>query len=299
MLGARGLIGRAIVSSSSAVFPGGAIRWDDDKGVVDDFALEALRFSEFAAQRPWRIYWAAGVGVISSPAEVIRRDARVLEEFLQVLDARLPSGSGVVTLVSSAGGVYGGSAGGPFDEQTVPMPISTYGEGKLAQEGIVRGWCQERGIRAAIARLANVYGTGQNLGKPQGLISHACAAAVRGEEIRIFVPLETRRHYVYETDAGLLVASLADVIAAGLADELTIVKNVAGGPPISISRILELIEQVHGAPLRVVEQALPDQAIHPVDVLLTSDVAPVLDRLPLTSIEDGISAVYSALRGVA
>ena len=64
VLGARGLVGRAIVSSSALAFSGGEIRWEDDANVIDDFALEALRFSQFAGERPWRIFWAAGVGVI-------------------------------------------------------------------------------------------------------------------------------------------------------------------------------------------------------------------------------------------
>jgi UDP-glucose 4-epimerase len=298
VLGARGLVGRAIVSSSALAFSGGEIRWEDDANVIDDFALEALRFSQFAGERPWRIFWAAGVGVISSPVEVIKRDAWVLERFLEVLDTRLPSGNGVITLVSSAGGVYAGSVGAPFDEQAVPVPISAYGEGKLAQEAAIDAWCRANAISASIARFANVYGTGQNLGKPQGLISHACAAAVRGEPIRIFVPLETRRHYVYEADAGLLVTKLADIVA-GLSGAQTIVKNIAGGPPVPISRILALIEQVNGTELRIIEQAAPDQAFHPVDVLLASDVTPELDQIPLTSIEEGVVTVFRALRGLA
>ena len=274
-------------------FTGRALDWSDDHRVRDDFESNGRDFCELTAGRPWRVLWAAGIGVISSPESVIARDAALFESFLQVLGRTLPEGPGVVTLVSSAGGIFGGSAGGPFNEDTVPCPISPYGQGKLRQENALCQWGTALGIPVAIARTANVYGARQDLGKPQGLISHACAAALANRPIDIFVPLHTQRHYVYADDVGTLLESVASTAASE--GNPVLIKNLAGGPPTSISRILEIIGDEHGFPLDVQTSSTSNQAIHPVDVILASNRALAIDAISLTPIEAGIAAVYGAM----
>ena len=293
VVGAGGLIGGAVVLENPAAFAGLDLDWSDDDRVRDGFEANGRDFRELAAGRPWRVLWAAGIGVISSPESVITRDAVLFYSFLDVLGRTLPEGPGVVTLVSSAGGIFGGSVGGPFNEDTVPRPISPYGHGKLRQENALSGWGASLGVPVAIARTANVYGARQDLGKPQGLISHACAAALANRPINIFVPLHTRRHYVYADDVGTLLESVASVAATD--GNAVFIKNLAGGPPTSISRILEIVGDVHGAPLDVQTSSTSHQAIHPVDVILASNRTPAIDAISLTPIEAGIAAVYGAM----
>ncbi len=293
VVGGRGLIGHAILEAAHDAFVVPSIAWESDSGVQCSFESQAAIFAETAGSRPWRIYWAAGVSVISSPDDVIERDAQLFESFLDSLRDRLPGGHGVVTLVSSAGGIYGGSDGEIFTEKTEPRPISTYGAGKLRQEQSFIAWGSTVEPQLAIARLANVYGARQNLGKPQGLISHACAAARRGDPIEIFVPLHTRRHYVYETDVGVLLSAVAD---ASVSLNLPLIKNVAGGPATSIREILDLVGEVHGQPLDIVETSPSSQRFHPVDVILDSVVAPEIDLITTVPIRGGIAAVYESIR---
>ncbi len=293
VVGAGGLIGGAVVSENPEAFMGRPVDWHEEPRVLSAFERNAHDFCVAAAGRPWRILWAAGIGVISSPDSTITRDAELFEMFLEVIGRECPEGSGVVTLVSSAGGIYGGSVGGPFDEDTAPRPISLYGYGKLRQENALSEWSKAFGIPIAIARTANVYGARQDLGKPQGLISHACAAALANRPIDIFVPLHTQRHYVYADDVGTLLEFVASTAASE--GRPVFIKNLAGGPPTSISRILEIIGDVHGSPLDVRTSSKSDQAIHPVDVILASNRAQFIDDVPVTPIEDGIAAVYAAM----
>ena len=57
-------------------------------------------------------------------------------------------------------------------------------------------------MRAVLGRLANVYGPGQTLGKPQGLLSQLCLADATGRPLPVFVSMDTIRDYLYAGDAA-------------------------------------------------------------------------------------------------
>ena len=86
--------------------------------------------------------------------------------------------------------------------------MSAYGESKLEQERIVRAWSAATGVPAAIGRFSNLYGPGQDLTKPQGIISRLVRASLRGEPLLVFVPLDTVRDYLFAADAARRVGAL-------------------------------------------------------------------------------------------
>lgn len=137
-------------------------------------------------------------------------ELRPLEGLLAGLRSALPSGPGSFFLTSSAGGVYAGSHGPPFTTETRPVPLSPYGELKLAQEELsiqlLRGL-----VPITIGRISNLYGPGQNLWKLQGLISRLALSAIRQEPVNIFVPLDTIRDYLYTDDAARVILRLTDL----------------------------------------------------------------------------------------
>ncbi len=135
------------------------------------------RFAQARAGRPWVLAWCAGAGVVATGEEALAAEVRVFE---RVTDALTASVRRVRTAWSSSprrpAGSMPGSTPAPFDERTTPRPLVAYGRAKLAMEAAVDRLASATGVRVVLGRLANVYGPGQTLGKPQGLLSQLCLA---------------------------------------------------------------------------------------------------------------------------
>ena len=145
-------------------------------------------------------------GSCATGEEALATEVRVFERVTDALAASVvPGGAGVVFLASSAGGLYAGSTPAPFDERTVPRPLVAYGRAKLAMESAVERLAADTGLRAVLGRLSNVYGPGQTLGKPQGLLSQLCLADATGRPLPVFVSMDTIRDYLYAGDAARMV----------------------------------------------------------------------------------------------
>ena len=130
------------------------------------------------------------------------------------MGARDPAGNGFF-LASSAGGVYAGASGPPFTEHTEPAPISAYGRAKLRSEEIATEFAVRTSTALLVGRLANLYGPGQNLDKPQGLVSQLCLAQLTRQPLTVYVPLDTMRDYLFVDDAAAMaVAGLGAVTAS-------------------------------------------------------------------------------------
>src|SRR5207244_1238391 len=124
----------------------------------------------------------------------------VVAGFAAALAARADHGRGALFLASSAS-VYARSAGPPFDENSAPAPGSDYARARLEQERIVAVALDGR-LRHVVGRISTLYGTGQNVTKGQGLISAMCLQTIQRRPIRLFVPPDTLRDFLYADDAA-------------------------------------------------------------------------------------------------
>ena len=143
-------------------------------------------------------------------------------------------------LASSVGGLYAGNKGPPFCEE-FSAPISPYGWAKLEQESLARQWSMETGTPLFVGRLSNLYGPGQKLSKPQGLISQMCLRIVARQALVLYVPLDTIRDYLFAKDAGRLVAdglARLRLEASHVAITPTVVKILASQQPTTVSTLL-------------------------------------------------------------
>ena len=213
VVGATGLLGSAVCRHLSAQrrdFRTTDVPWDDPSAAVE--AL--LRAAE---QLP------GGLGGVlvrrcgsrrQQPGRARRRGRRA-GGVPDSLGARRPAGNGFF-LASSAGGVYAGSSGPPFTEHTEPAPISAYGQAKLRSEEIATEFAVRTSTALLVGRLANLYGPGQNLDKPQGLVSQLCLAQLTRQPLSVYVPLDTMRDYLFVDDAAAMaVAGLGAVTDSG------------------------------------------------------------------------------------
>jgi UDP-glucose 4-epimerase len=208
VVGAGGLLGSNVVAHlgdrGDLWSPSAPIGWGRPHA-KDELRRHAQAFLADADGMPWQLVWCAGRGVTNTTADELAAEGGVLVETLGVL-AELGAGpEGALFVSSSAGGVYAGSHGVQFDEETRPVAISPYGAAKLMIERAARDFHEATGVSVLTGRISNLYGPNQNLGKSQGLISHVCRAQLLGQAISIYVPLDTMRDYLYAADCATLV----------------------------------------------------------------------------------------------
>ena len=257
------------------------VPWQDH-----DAALAALLEAADRAARPpgsWRLAWCAGAGVVATPGDALRAEAALFRAFV----AGLGEVPGALFLSSSAGGVYAGSSDGPpFTEESAPAALAAYGATKLDMEDAVRGLA-ERGGRVVTGRIANLYGPGQALSKPQGLVSQLCLTQLTGQALGVYVSLDTLRDYLYVDDAAaMVVASLARVEAEPPGAAVT--KILASGRAVSVAALIGESGRVFRRRPRLATRT--DGTAQARDLRLRSVVWPELDVLARTSLLVGLRA---------
>lgn len=294
VVGSGGLLGRALVAQlrrrGDRVLTS-AVPWADHALARETLARDAGALLAAADGGPWRLAWCAGSGVTGTSEAHLAEEIAGLHTALEALSDG--AASGTVLLASSAGGVYAGSSGPPHDEHTVPVPLSAYGSNKLRAEQVLADWSVARGGHGVVARYANLYGPGQNLRKPQGLVSHLCRGFLTATPISIYVPIDTLRDYLYIDDAASLTADLLDVeVPAGT----TLTKICASGQSVTVGALIGHCTAVFRRRPRVVMGSSALTSMQAVDLRLRSVVATELDARALTPMTAGIAATLAATR---
>jgi len=207
VLGATGLLGAAVTHTlreDQRPVHTSRIPWKDPAAAVERLHAEADLASDGAD-----VFWCAGAGVVGSSQEALDTELRVLQGFLEGWHARGRS----FFLASSAGGVYAGSAGPPFTEETPPAPLAPYGHAKIRAERLTREFADRTGMPVLIGRFSNLYGPGQDISKSQGLISQLCRAQLTRQPLSVYVSLDTMRDYLYVNDAAEMSVAALDAVA--------------------------------------------------------------------------------------
>ncbi len=267
------------------------IGWDSDPAADLDHELDMFAGT---VDGRWRIAWCAGAGVTATTTDLFAREEHAFRSLITTIErlcrqGRLDPRTGSVFLASSAGALYAGVVGGaPFTELSPTAPLAPYGFSKLALEAQLRQLAEATGVPASIGRFTNLYGPGQNLAKPQGLIAQLCRAHVTGQPIGIYVPLDTLRDYLYVDDAAALVLGLLDESAS--APGTVTVKILGSHGSVSVAALLMQAQRVLRRPIRVLFGASSQAARQARDLRVRSVVLPQLDRRTLRTLPAGIAA---------
>lgn len=281
----RGLLGSAIERTAGGERYAATIPWGDSSAAEAALADAARGFAASAGGRPWRVVWAAGAATVASPGDAASLELGSFTAACRALREHLPSGRGSFLVASSAGGVYAGSAGAPFDEATSPRPLSPYGELKLAQEGRATELLADR-CPVVLARFSNLYGPGQDLGKLQGLVSRLLMAVLTQQPLPLFVPMDTIRDYLFVDDGAVSALALADEAAGGAPGAR--VKVVASGQPTTVGHVLHTVSQVTKRRAPIALASHPSAAAQSADLRLR----PSAGVWAPTSLPAGIRATY-------
>jgi UDP-glucose 4-epimerase len=193
--------------------------------------------------------WCAGSSVVGASAAALAAETEAFEYFLSRLHG---STVGRFFLASSAGGIWGGSADQPITEDSPPRPISLYGVAQLDKEAALARWAERSpSTSTLVGRLSNLYGPGQDLAKPQGLVSHLTRSLLRGQPAHVFVPLDTIRDYLYVGDAADGVVRAMERLGDAPAPQ-HVLKIFASEQPTTVGELIGAFRRTAKRPLKVV-----------------------------------------------
>lgn len=288
----RGLLGRAVVRTRGDDVLSVPIPWDDPEGTSAAIRTGIEQLTRNSG--PLEIYWCAGRGVTSTPADELAIEVRVFERALTMLEA-LPDETRsrlTIFLASSVGGAYAGSPAPPFRESTPAAPLSPYGEAKLEMERALQAATERYGWHAFIGRITNLYGAGQDLRKPQGLISALVRSYLTGQPVSLYVPLDTLRDYIYEDDCAAVI-DRGMLRAAAQPPGTTVIKIIGTMRAVSIGALLAELTRLQRRKGHVILGG-GDARGQALDLRVRSEVWTDLDGLVRTTLPEGLSRVYQA-----
>lgn len=301
VVGSGGLLGSNVVAlarrrGDRIWSPARRVGWRDGD-VAQQLGEAAQRFLADAADGAWQVCWCAGAGVVGSTAADLTQERHAFDALLTALGRASRPQLGSLFVASSAGGVYAGSHESPRDEMTEPRAISPYGQAKLEIEARARTLPQTTGIPVLIGRISNLYGPGQNLAKPQGLISHIARAHLLAQPISIYVPLDTVRDYLFVSDAARLVLSGTARLRSEHAESGPglVTKVLASQQSVTIGYLVSEFRRITRRRPRVVYGASTSAAFQARDLRLRSRVWTELDLEPLVPLPVGIDRVLRAM----
>jgi UDP-glucose 4-epimerase len=165
---------------------------------------------------------------------------------LGLLEALKRRGNGRVLFISSGGTIYGKLHRIPADEDHPIEPITAYGAEKAVAELYLRHYRAIADLDIRIARVANVYGAGQDPARGLGAVTTFIHHALAGRKISIYGDGGVIRDYVHISDVASLLATLSTI-----ASPKDFTFNVGNGAGTSLNDIVEILEAHLGRPLDV------------------------------------------------
>ena len=207
----------------------------------------------------------------------MRTETATVARVVSVLQG--PAGASVRTMffASSAGALFGGHGSTAIDASSTPSPLSAYGVEKLRQEGIIGRLSGVGNLRTVIGRFSNIFGLASGWLRPKGLISVVVRSALTNQSASVFVNPDTRRDYLFATDAARMSLELM----TGAAGPST-VEILRQGSTMTVLDIIQHVSRVTKRRVPVVFRETPETALQP----LTLSFAPrtgMLADMPTSS----------------
>jgi UDP-glucose 4-epimerase len=243
----------------------------------------------------WQIIWAAGKSTMRSDAAEAELETVIFNHFLGILEEELSKFNypGTFGFCSSAGSIYAGCREQIITEKTPEAPTTPYAKNKIAQELILTDWfnkntnCQN----ILIARMSNLYSPLQNAQKKQGLISHIANCMLHDQKIQIFVPLNTRRDYIWADDAAKI---FMHILNENSVEKINPIRIIAQEESASIQEIISIFKEITGKNPLITNIVDPLSAAYPLTIQLKS-AHPIQASLPIKiSLREGIQKIWDA-----
>jgi len=302
VMGGGGLLGSALGKAlrrdgTTLFVPTMPFDWGDVPLLEKQMAAAVQAFAkQVSSTECWQIYWAAGVGVMSSTDDALVPESQALGRLLQLLAAepQLMDMPGAIAFASSAGAIYAGAKDAIITEQTTPAPTTAYASQKLKQEELLAAFALAHPRLTVLnARISTAYGPGQVAGKQQGLLTHIARCILRNQPIQIYVPYDTIRDYIAVDDAA---DAMIGTLALACQQPGVCTKIIASEKPTTIAEIISVFKRIaRRAPLIVTSASrlsnLYARRVQFRSVVLTEGARPMA-----TSLAVGIARLMKAER---
>ena len=302
VIGASGLLGQPTYEQACRrghLVLRSHIPWDSDPAdAATALHAAATDLLETAGAERWNVIWVAGAGVVGTPPQDLENERLAYADFLQRFSkalGRRGTRNGSLFFASSAGGVYAGSSGSPFTEDSSVQPLAPYGHNKLAMEDLTRTFVAETGVPAMLGRISNLYGPGQNLAKAQGLVSQLAKAYLLRRPLMLYVSLDTIRDYLYVGDCARMVLRAVERMSAAQPSSHPVTKILASGQPTSIAELLGVFMRIFKRRAPLVLGDSPNRRLQVRDLRMRSVVWNELDHGVSTTLPAGIRATVEDL----
>ncbi|MEN3044552.1 MAG: NAD-dependent epimerase/dehydratase family protein [Candidatus Hydrothermales bacterium] len=184
-------------------------------------------------------------------------------------------------IFASSSSVYGNKRGKFSESDKDIVPVSPYGFSKRAAEILCETYNRLYGIKVLILRLFTVYGPSQ---RPDMAIHSFTKKILRGEEIEVFGEGRTKRDYTYVDD---VVNGIINSFQ--LKDFDFDIINLGSSKPVSILKVIGIIEKLLGKKAKVLLEPLPIGDVKKTYANIEK-AKKILNYKPLTSLEEGIES---------
>lgn len=165
-----------------------------------------------------------------------------------LLDQMVKMGIKRIVYLSSGGTVYGKPIKVPISESHPLNPICSYGVVKVAIENYLKMYQELYGLLPTIIRPSNPFGPRQGHDGVQGVIATFIAEIFRNHPIRVWGDGSIIRDYMSVTDLVRLCVIFGE-------DNYSGIFNAGNGKGISVSNIIELLNNVTGIKPKVLYES--------------------------------------------
>mgnify|MGYP001820746895 CR=1 FL=1 len=302
VIGANGLLGSALqrtlqLRGARLFMPSERFCWHDEEVLNSQLLSAVKKFAEFTSECDnWQIYWAAGIGTMSSKEEELATETRTLSILLKFIgsESALMAADGSFVFSSSAGAIYAGASDDIITENTAVAPTTDYAKEKLKQENLVSEFTHKHDrVTSLLARISTLYGPGQADGKRQGLLAHIARCLLRNQSVHIYVPFDTVRDYIATDDAAFAIVA-ATYALSGKPGAFT--KIIASEHPTTIAEIISVYKRITRRKPRIVSSASKLSSLYTRRIQFQSITVPIKERIKKTSLLVGISQMMDAER---
>lgn len=302
VIGGNGLLGSALRNSlqrsgATLFIPAERFHWKNEEVLTLQLWQAVNTFAtSVGSENGWQIYWAAGVGTMSSTDETLALETRVLSRLLNLVKSQqeLVAADGCVAFASSAGAIYAGATDNVISENTSIAPTTAYAREKLKQENLISAFTVDLpGMTALLARISTLYGSGQATGKQQGLLAEIARRILRNQPIQIYVPFDTIRDYITADDAAdLMVAAVLTI--SGRSSIFT--KIIASEQPVTIAEIISIFKRITRRTPRIITCSSKLSSIYNRRIQFHSVSIPTCTNISQTSLLVGIAQLIASER---
>lgn len=157
-----------------------------------------------------------------------------VEGFRNVLEAADQLAIKPWMVFASSREVYGQPERLPADEETPLRPVNVYARSKVAGEQLIAE-ARDRGLRACVIRLSNVYGSTQD--HPDRVVPAFARAALLGQPLRID-GCDHTFDFTHISDVVQGIAALVDLLDRGVAPPPPI--HFVSGVPTTLGQLAKL-----------------------------------------------------------